>query len=210
MDVQPFGVFHLGVDNYHTLGSKGPANGGQAFPVDYGLTVGVLPSEKVNLEVGIDWLEPADDPLLLNAKLGIPEGVIFTDSPAVNIGVFNVGFHAGVNDLDILDIIIGKTLPAGLGRIHLGYYAGSNTLKDSLGNIANSGLMAGYDLIIIADKLVFAADYAGGKNAVGGGGFGLYYYFTKDISLLAGPVWFNDPGINGSTKFTCQLDINIK
>lgn len=48
------------------------------------------------------------------------------------------------------------------------------------------------------NKLVFAADYASGKNALGGGGAGLYYYFTKDISLLTGPVWFNEKVINGN------------
>jgi len=48
----------------------------------------------------------------------------------------------------------------------------------------------------------------GGLNAIGGGGIGLYCYFTKDIDLLVGPVWFNDEGINGSTKWTVQLDVN--
>jgi len=59
------------------------------------------------------------------------------------------------------------------------------------------------------NRIVFAADYASGNNAIGGGGFGLYYYFTKDISLLTGPVWFNDQGINGKWKWTTQLDINV-
>jgi hypothetical protein len=38
---------------------------------------------------------------------------------------------------------------------------------------------------------------------------GLYYYFTKNIDLLTGPVWFNDEGINGKWKWTVQLDINL-
>jgi len=56
---------------------------------------------------------------------------------------------------------------------------------------------------------VLAADYASGKNYIGGGGFGMYHYFTKDISLLTGPVWFNDHAINGQWKWTVQLDINF-
>ena len=44
---------------------------------------------------------------------------------------------------------------------------------------------------------------------IGGGGFGMYYFFTKDISLLTGPVWFNDHVINGGWKWTTQLDINF-
>jgi hypothetical protein len=59
------------------------------------------------------------------------------------------------------------------------------------------------------NKIVFAADYASGKNAVGAGGGGLYYYFTKDISILTGPVWFNEKAINGTWKWTTQIDINF-
>jgi hypothetical protein len=58
-------------------------------------------------------------------------------------------------------------------------------------------------------RLVFAADWASGKNYIGGGGAGLYYYFTKYISLLTGPVFFNDKTINGEWKWTTQLDVNI-
>jgi hypothetical protein len=58
-------------------------------------------------------------------------------------------------------------------------------------------------------KWVFAADYASGKNAIGGGGVGIYYYVTKDVSLLTGPVWFNEKAINGAMKWTTQLDINF-
>ena len=59
------------------------------------------------------------------------------------------------------------------------------------------------------NKLVLAADYASGNNVLGGGGVGVYYYFTKDISLLTGPVWFNEQDINGKWKWTIQLDINV-
>ena len=47
------------------------------------------------------------------------------------------------------------------------------------------------------------------KAKIGGGGVGLYYFFTKDISLLTGPVWFNEKEINGKWKWTLQLDINV-
>lgn len=36
-------------------------------------------------------------------------------------------------------------------------------------------------------KRVLCADYASGKNTIGGGGLGIYYYFTPDISILTGP-----------------------
>jgi len=58
-------------------------------------------------------------------------------------------------------------------------------------------------------RVVFAADYALVNNAIGGGGFGLYYYFTKDILLLTGPVWFNDEDVNGKSKWSTQLELNL-
>ena len=59
------------------------------------------------------------------------------------------------------------------------------------------------------NRVVIAADYISGDNAIGGGGFGLNYFFTKDVSLLTGPVWFNDSDVNGRWKWTIQLDINV-
>lgn len=124
-DIQPYGVWHLGIDNYFTLGKKEPAEQG-SLPTDLGLTVGVLPYEKLQLEVGIDWFEPSSDPLFVNAKLGTPEGALFEGSPALNIGVFNVGTDSDANDGDgrtdqnIFHLMVGKTLPAGLGRLHVG------------------------------------------------------------------------------------------
>jgi len=59
------------------------------------------------------------------------------------------------------------------------------------------------------NRFVIAADYASGKNAIGATGVGLYFYFTKDIALLTGPVWFNEGSLNGKWKCTVQLDINL-
>lgn len=58
-------------------------------------------------------------------------------------------------------------------------------------------------------KWVLAADYASGKNTVGGGGVGVYYYLTPDITLLTGPTFFNDAGLNGKWKWTVQVNINV-
>lgn len=225
-DVQPYGVLHIGIDNYFTVARK---NDRGALPTDVGLTIGVLPYEKLQLEVGVDYLEPTTDPFLFNAKLGTPEGALFEGSPAINIGIFNVGTDSktddgdGRTDLDIADIIVGKTLPFGLGRLHAGvYYGNSKSLLDKNGEKENTGYMIGWDMGVIRTKepdggeyhkWIFAADYASGKNAIGGGGVGVYHYFTKNISLLTGPVWFNEPSLAGPNPFakwvwTTQLDIN--
>jgi len=249
-DVQPFNVWHIGVDNYFRLSrsQEEQANGQfDSFPTDVGLTVGVLPFEKLNMEVGIDGLFPGTrinpalrsigNSLLFNAKLGTPEGAFFGSwFPAINVGLFNAGTQAQVTNMDIFDFIVGKTLGP-LGRIHAGGYYGNPDavlmreggckpngtgalacIAGASGKLDNAGGMVGYDYGFwkVKDKegneynkWVFAADYASGKNFVGGGGFGMYHYFNKDISLLTGPVWFNDHVINGQWKWTVQLDINF-
>ena len=75
--VQPFLVPHLGMDVYF--------NDKANYPIDVGLTMGVLPFEKIQAEVGLDFFFPYWGPqnalflspagaLQLNAKVGTPEG----------------------------------------------------------------------------------------------------------------------------------------
>jgi hypothetical protein len=225
-DIQPFGVLHIGVDNYFTV-NKNTDEGSNphSFPTDAGLTIGVLPFEKIQMEMGVDYLQPSDFPWYFNAKIGAPEDALFKGAPALQVGIFNVGTKTndpgqsnGTNQ-DIVYGVIGKTIPIIGCRLSAGPYIGnSSVLKNSLtGDNQNAGFMVAVDrgFWSVKDKegnefnrLVLAADYASGNNAIGGGGVGLYYYFTKDISLLTGPVWFNDSNLNGAWKWTLQLDIN--
>ncbi|MFA5342449.1 MAG: hypothetical protein WC381_00570 [Kiritimatiellia bacterium] len=216
-DIQSYRVLHVGIDNYFTVQRKQDHNAGQ-FPTDLQMELGILPFDKVQAEVGVDYLQPQDDPFLFNAKIGSPENAWFKGSPAVNAGIFDVGAKRGVTDYDILDVLIGKTIPV-FGRLFIGGYHGNGgTLLNSQGDTDNIGIMIAMDhgFWPVKDKsgdeynrMVFAADWASGKNYIGGGGAGLYYYFTKNISLLTGPVFFNDKGINGEWKWTTQLDINV-
>lgn len=90
------------------------------------------------------------------------------------------------------------------------YWGNADVLKSGSGETQSTGYMVALDHQIVPGKWVLAADYASGRNAIGGGGVGIYYYFTPNISLLTGPVWFNDESINGpSPKLTMQLDINF-
>jgi hypothetical protein len=217
LDIQSFGVLHWGVDNYFTAFRKA-RNGSGDFPTDAGLTVGVLPFEKFQMEVGIDVLEPSDDPVYFNLKMGAPEGALFGGAPALQVGVFNVGTKQDVTNYNIVHMVIGKTIP-GVGRLSAGPYIGNKkVLVDARGKKENTGWMAAFDrgFMPVKDaegnefnRLVLAADYASGDNALGGGGAGLYYYFSKSVSLLTGPVWFNEEAINGKWKWTIQLDINL-
>ncbi|QQR75609.1 MAG: hypothetical protein IPJ17_08570 [Holophagales bacterium] len=215
LDIQPYGVAHWGVDNTFTVGRR-TVDGGGSFPTDVGLTLGVLPCEKLRLELGVDLLEASDHPLLFNAKLGLPEGALFDGAPALQLGIVNVGTKRGVTDQNTTYLVVGKTI-RGIGRLSAGPYRGNpRVLVDAQGEAENSGWMIAFDRGFHSvpgpdgefNRFVFAADYASGNNALGGGSAGLYYFFTKDISLLAGPVWFNEEAINGKWKWTLQLDIN--
>jgi hypothetical protein len=215
-DIQSFGILHIGVDNYFTVFRKAKDDASD-FATDVGLTIGVLPFEKLQMEVGIDLLEPTDHPIFFNAKIGTPEGSLFNGSPALNLGIFNVGTEKNETNQNIVFGLVGKTIPR-IGRLHVGPYFGNRkALVDKHGDSENKGFMIGFDCGFSPskdhegseyNKIVLAADYASGKNSIGGGGVGLYYYFTKDISLLTGPVWFNEESINGKWKWTIQLDIN--
>ena len=133
-DIQPYKVPHFGIDNYFTIAKKADSGKQGAFPTDVGLTIGVLPFEKVQAEVGIDAFYPSDDPYYLNAKIGTPEGALFASSPALNVGVFGVGTKKDVTNQNVLDLIVGHTLPFDLGRIHAGWYIGNRrVLKNGEG-----------------------------------------------------------------------------
>ena len=217
LDIQPYGVVHWGVDNYFTLFRKA-SNGAGSFPTDAGITVGILPFKKFQMEVGVDLLEPSDDPVLFNLKMGAPEGALSPNAPALEVGIINAGTKKDVTDYNIVYGVIGKSSP-GVGRFSVGPYVGnSKVLVNGQGKKENIGWMAAFDrgFMPVKDaegnefnRLVLALDYASGKNALGAYGGGIYYYFTKDISLLTGPVWFNDEAINGKWKWTIQLDINV-
>jgi hypothetical protein len=216
-DIQGFKVLHLGIDNYFSVYRPDPAVV-NTLNTDVGLTIGVLPFEKLQMEVGIDAIYPTDYPYSFNAKIGAPEDALFKGAPALQVGVFNVGTKSKVTNQDILYGVIGKTIPM-LGRLSVGPYIGNaSVLKNINGNAENAGFMVALDHGFFStkdsagneyNKVVLAGDYASGKNAFGGGGVGVYYYFTKDISLLTGPVWFNEKAFNGSWKWTTQLDINL-
>ncbi len=221
LDIQAPGVFHLGVDNYFTVATK-TAGGGGSLPTDLTLPeVGFALSSKINLECGVDFMAATDNPWMFNAKVGLLEDSLFKGQPAFEIGIFNVGTRSSGpsrTNYDIGFLVLGKTLPD-IGRLSVGPYWGNHaTMVSSTGESRNVGFMVGFDRAFVSAKdkagtefsrLVLAGDYASGKNIIGGGGFGLYYYFTKDISLLSGPIWFNDSGINGKWKWTVQLDINL-
>jgi hypothetical protein len=210
---QPFLVPHLTYDTY--FGERA------AYPIDLGLTVGVLPFDAVNAEVGADVLYPGntDATLGLNGKVTLVEGKLARWQPAVSAGVANVGFKRDVSDLYLLHAHLGKTLPH-VGEIGGGVYAALNDdiLVDRDGRKERSGFFLhwmGPEIpvgLAGLKKIVPAADLQSGNNALGAAGGGLYFYFTDAIDLLVGPVFFLEPEVQPSRAdwlFTAQLDVDF-
>src|SRR3989304_5818666 len=131
-DVQAYGVAHVTSDIYvpvKKIDLDVPADGIPDRPgtiTNLGLTVGVLPYEKVGLEVGFDHIE-GQYPLYLNAKLGIPENAYGDFFPAIAVGGYSIGTKSDVTDYNIYYGKVAKTLgPA--GRLSVGYYTGNDKL----------------------------------------------------------------------------------
>ena len=225
---QPYLVPHLTYDTY--VAEKG------LLQNTYGLTMGVLPFEKLQGEVGIDLFYPTalgpglpsglrtQDFLQLNGKLTLPEGVLASWAPGVSVGVANAGFKKDVSDYDLVHGSLGKTLPV-IGTLAAGGYygAGSSLLwTGSDGKVNRGGFMASWTSPDIKigkpglDKIVFLADGSTGKNWFGAVGGGIGLYFTPAIDILTGPVYLLDKDlyrgnklVNTNFTWTIQLDVDL-
>lgn len=120
---------HMTYDTYFGKGPAAGSPGAPNHPIDTGLTMGVLPFEKIQAEVGFDLLLPSQDPLLLNFKACTPESSLFGGSPAISVGMYNVGTKGGVTDYNILHVMFQKAIPNVGGYVAAGVYHGfSDTL----------------------------------------------------------------------------------
>jgi hypothetical protein len=216
--VQPFLVPHITYDTYF--------NDLVAYPMDFGLTMGILPFEAVQAEVGIDaflpyaggfFASPAG-PLMLNAKVGLTENAFGDWFPGISGGIYGVGFTSGTS-YDILHLEIGKTFFFGALTVG-GYYGvgGSDALWSFTSGVQRAGFMASYvspDVVLDLKglyKINFFADVQTGKNAFGAAGGGIGIYFTPAIDILTGPVWFLEKAAqpNGcGFMWSVQLDVDI-
>lgn len=208
-DIQPYKVWHLTYDTYFSVARK--ANrGAHAFPVDLGVTVGLLPTARANLEIGADLFEPTDYPLQFNAKFGVPEGAAGKGAPGFAVGIFGVGTKKGATDYNVIYGAATKTLGP-LGRVHAGYYRGNpKLLVNPAGRADEKGLMFAFDRVLVKDRLILAGDWQQGRNALGAGAFGLTYNFAANAGVIFGYTIFNSEAINGKPMMTVQIDVNLK
>jgi hypothetical protein len=220
----------IGINNYTRFSDKADA-GLNSYSA--GIETGLLPFEAIKLEVGIDYVTTGTNsstdthPFYFNAKLTTAEDLGVKGLPAFAVGVYNMGTYdkpeIGVSTRqNIAYVLAAKTLPV-VGRISVGGYVAAERALRTYGNPLNnnSGVMASWDRTIseLSEKLWLGADYMSGNNANGEISFGASWSFTKQVTLLAGVVWYNpfyklstaDKGMlpGGKPAFTTQLTINL-
>ncbi len=234
-DIQPYKVVHLNIDNYFRASGVGKASGDparrDANVMDIGPTVGILPFDKVQMEVGFDYLaianEPNDNhPFSGNFKLGTPEDSLFKYSPALAVGMYNIGTTGSAGNaplvtsgMNIAYALAAKTLPEmgkvpSLGRISAGYYRGAKGALIDANNpakSANEGVLLSWDRTMteISDKLWMAVDYQGGNNVMGALNLGASWAFSKNVSVIFAYDIYKEKALAGNNTFTTQLDINF-
>jgi hypothetical protein len=220
-DVQAYKTFHLGFDTYIRANTND--DGSRTAPVVViGPTVGILPFQKIQAEVGFDVISAGGDadkyPLYGHFKLGTPEDSLFKLSPAVAVGMYNIGTKSGdarqgelATNQDIAYALVARTIPV-IGRLSAGYFAGNKkVLLDENGNSDEKGVLLSWDRTMteISDKLWVAVDYQGSKSALGALSFGASWAFAKNVSVILGYDIYNKKETGGQNTVTMQLDINF-
>lgn len=192
--VQPFAVPHITYDSYF--------NAARAYPIDAGLSVGILPWDKLQAEVGVDVLAPAGpEQVYFNGKLGTPENALFDGMPGITAGIYNAGIQSedtakGIvgNQYNVFHGEVGKTFKY-VGTLTLGgYYGDDKLLVDAKGNKANAGFMVSWyrPLTELTDKLGVGVDYQSGKNSLGALGAGITVFPLPAAGVIVGYVHFNE------------------
>lgn len=213
-DIQKYKSLHLNVDNYAAV-KKEPGGLWKAPVFMAGPTIGVLPYEKIQAEAGFDMMRAGltsdSYPFYLHAKVGTPEGAVFSGAPALAVGGYNFGMKQGVTNQNIVYGLAAKNL-AKLGRLSAGYYSGNdNVLLDDNGDKANKGVLLSWDRTIseVSDKLWAAVDYQGSDSAMGAFSFGVSWAVASNTSVIFGYDVYNNHKMAGADTFTVQLDINL-
>ena len=228
--IQPYLVPHITYDTYF--------NDKANYPMDLGLTIGILPFEKFQAEVGLDFFLPywnsgfgsshglttffgsPAGTLQLNAKAGFVEGAFGEWFPGITFGIYGVGVNQATQ-FDVLHAEIGKTF--GFGAITVGGYygaGGSNKYWSDVDGVYldRAGFIGSYlspDIEIGLKgltKINFFADVQTGNNVYSAVAGGVGIYFTPSIDLLTGPVFFlNKYSQVGMSNFmwSVQLDVDI-
>jgi hypothetical protein len=220
-DIQGFLNPHFGWDTYiNAYGDGIIANGG--------ITVGVLPFKKVQMEIGIDYRDISGAhsyPFYYNAKIGVPEEAFFPFQPAIAAGGYDFGTQVNATSYNIVYGLIAKIIWK-LGRFPAGGFKGgvgvdpksvfyvSSSLDQTArtyGKTDDSGVLLSWDRTMteISDKLWLAVDFQSGKSGYGAFSFGASWAFAPNASVILGYDIFNDKDAI-KPAVTAQIDFNLK
>lgn len=215
-DVQGFNVWHITADMYAAVENDAAGN---RIPTitNIGLTVGVLPLKRINMEIGADHksgLGALDNyPMYGNVKIGVPENAFGNGSPAAAVGVFDIGTKNDATDYNVVYGKIARTISAGgfsLGRFSAGYFTGNEKLLlDGKGEKDNSGLLAAWERTVteVSDKLWVCVEYMGTESVYGSFNIGASWKVAGNVSVLGGYEIFNNDDLVDTA--TLQVDIDI-
>ena len=210
-DIQPYKKVHFGMDTYIKSESNGDGTT-EATLTNIGLTVGVLPYQKIQAEIGVDYRDINGEhtsPLYFNAKVATPEDSLFKNSPAIAVGGYDFGTKEDVSDYNLLYGLVAKTFGK-LGRVSAGYYTGNDKLLVKLdGTKDESGVLLSWDRTIseISDKLWAAVDYQGAENGYGALSFGVAWKFAPNVGVILGYDIYNESEYEPTV--TLQLDADF-
>lgn len=214
-DVQPYLKWHLTSDFY--VATESNAAGSRPNTItNFGLTVGVLPFKKLNMEVGFDhksgYGDLDDYPWYFNTKVGIPEGTFGEFFPALAVGIYDVGTKEDKTDNNVVYAKVGKTFSVGdlsLGRFSVGYFIGNSDLLLHGTKKDNDGALICWERTMseISDKLWLAVDYQGSKSSYGALNLGFSWKFADNVSAIFGYDIYNDRDL--ANTYTVQIDIDF-
>ncbi|MDD5194255.1 MAG: hypothetical protein PHQ96_01105 [Candidatus Omnitrophica bacterium] len=215
-DVQKYGVMHVTSDLY--LASERDSQGARPDTItNLGLTAGILPFSKLNMELGFDHksgLGDLDDyPIYFNAKIGVPEDSFGKLFPALAIGIYDIGTEHNKTDNNVFYAKGAKTIAVkdfSLGRFSAGYFQGnSRLLLNGSGEKDNNGLFAAWERSIpeISDRLWLCAEYMGTKSSYGAWSYGFSWKFSDAVCAIAGYNRYNNSNL--ADTVTLQIDIDF-
>jgi len=214
-DIQPYLKWHITGDIY--LPTETQTGGTLIPPVsNLGLTVGILPFERIGCEVGFDHKGGLGNldrkPVYYNLKLGVPETALVSWSPAIACGGYDFGTEADLTDFNLLYLKVAKTIKSGdtdFGRISAGYFTGNKVLLlDQNGEKDNAGLMVAWERSIpeFSDKLWVCAEYMGTNSSYGTSNLGFAWKFAENVGVLLGYDIPNNSQLPATLTFQVDID----
>ncbi len=217
-DVQAFGVFHITGDLY--LPTERDSAGNRPDTItNEGLTVGILPFEKFNVEAGFDHktgLGDLDDyPMYFNAKGGIPEDAFGEWFPALAVGAYDIGTKKDRTDFNLIYGKVAKTFKAGglnLGRFSAGYFNGNDKLLlNEDGEKDNDGFFGAWERTMseISDKLWVCVEYQGTRSSYGSWNFGGSWKFSDNVSMIIGFDRYNNRNLADTVTIQFDIDFDV-